>query len=61
MASRVEVGTFERTEGHSQSAGDFPRTISEKKAMAPPVPISKEVANETEILAKMVHQIRIIN
>ena len=62
MASRVEVeGTFERTEGHSQSAGDFPRSISEKKkAMAAPVPISKEAANVIEILAKMVHRIRII-
>ena len=28
--------------------------------MAAPVPISKEAANEIEILAKMVHRIRII-
>ena len=28
--------------------------------MAPPVPISKEAANEIETLAKMVHRIRII-
>jgi hypothetical protein len=56
MASRVG-GAFERTEGHSQSAGDFPRSVSETSMH---VSISKEVANETEILAEMAHQIRII-